>query len=169
MSAHPQRPRQNQRNPRLRSNRLGPADDLRYFLAIGRLGRGEVSLPFAFGEGRARLAVARQRGMIGDRGAVAREVQMVHRRRDRRGGIARQCLAVERGDPFRRPAQQRGEGLLLSEPADRRDLQVRLAEIIARFETELDETVGKIGFEQFAAPQAAPLLTSILFSTPAMI
>src|SRR3546814_2998769 len=98
-----------------------------------------VALPFAFGKSRARLAVARQRRMTGDRGAIAGKVQMVHRRRDRRGGIARQCLAVERCDPFGRPAQQRGEGLLLREPADRRDLQVRLAEIIARLETEPDE------------------------------
>src|SRR3546814_4566805 len=40
--------------------------------------------------------------------------------------------------------------------SDLRDLQVRLAEIIARLETELDEAVGEIGFEQLAAPQAAP-------------
>ncbi len=81
---------------------------------------------------------------------------MIHRRRDRRGRIARQRLAVERCDPLGGPVEQRGEGLLLREPADRRDLQVRLTKIIARFKTEPDEAVGEIGFEQFPAPQAAP-------------
>ena len=72
-------PRQRQRNIRLLGDGGGPGDDLIDLFTIGRLGGGQIALPFAGREGRAGFAVAADRGMAGKRGAVAGKAERARR------------------------------------------------------------------------------------------